>query len=206
MFRSLGFRIWRGWDSTLVYAYAAQCRQCFPLAVCAYYVIVVVCITWGYNVHISDSNDDDVNTGHGSLGAARPRKKKTLLQSGCRTIATPTSEALSVPVIGFSNPWPLDTTSVPASTYPNWRGCSLSRFSPLPCRGWCLQDLGWCSRRYRGWCPRHRGTNAWLGISLLAPTDSLESKSFFAYKVEFIFFGINSLLYMKNNQTKKIIT
>jgi hypothetical protein len=44
------------------------------------------------------------------------------------------------------------------------------------------------------------GANAWLGVSLLAPTDLLESKSFFAYKVEFFkFFCINSLLYMKNN-------
>jgi hypothetical protein len=34
-----------------------------------------------------------------------------------------------------------------------------------------------------------KGANAWLGVSLLAPADSLESISFFAYKVEsFLFF------------------
>jgi hypothetical protein len=59
-----------------------------------------------------------------------------------------------------------------------------------------------------GWVHAPPRANAWLGVSLLAPADSLESKSFFAYKVEsfFFLFCINSLLYMKNNQTKKIIT
>jgi hypothetical protein len=49
--------------------------------------------------------------------------------------------------------------------------------------------------------------NAWLGVSLLAPVDSLESKPFFAYKVEsFLFFLYKFFVVMKNNQTKKIVT
>jgi hypothetical protein len=83
-------------------------------------VIIVVCITSGHNADISDLDDDDVNTGHGPSGIVRPRKRKTLLQSGHPTIIAPTSKAPSAPMIGFLNPWPLDTTSIPASTYPKW--------------------------------------------------------------------------------------
>jgi hypothetical protein len=36
--------------------------------------------------------------------------------------------------------------------------------------------------------PIHPWANAWLGVSLLAPMDSLEFISFFAYKVESFFF------------------
>jgi hypothetical protein len=68
----------------------------------------------------SDSDSDDVNTAHGSSGVGRPRKRTTLLQTGRWTIAAPASEAPSAPALAFSNPWPLETTTVPPSPYPNW--------------------------------------------------------------------------------------
>jgi hypothetical protein len=88
--------------------------------VCANYNFRVVCITAGRNVDNSDSDDDDVNTAHGSSGTGRPRKKKTLLQTGRRTIVAPASEAPSALALAFSNPWPSETTSILPSAYPNW--------------------------------------------------------------------------------------
>jgi hypothetical protein len=74
----------------------------------------------GNHVNISNSNDNNLDIGHISLGAARPKKKKTLPRPGHRTLAAHIPEALTVLAIGFSNTWSADTATVLVGSYPNW--------------------------------------------------------------------------------------
>jgi hypothetical protein len=72
------------------------------------------------NVDISDSDDDNLNTSHGSSGVAGPKKKKTLLRPNHRTLAALAQEASTASAIGFSKTWPTNTATVLVRSYPNW--------------------------------------------------------------------------------------
>jgi hypothetical protein len=68
------------------------------------------------DIDISDSNEDDVDTGHGSSAAARTEKRKTLPPPNCKTLSAPTQEAPTAPAIGFSNTWAMDTSTIPSGS------------------------------------------------------------------------------------------
>jgi hypothetical protein len=70
----------------------------------------------GDDIDISDSNEDDIDTGHGSLAAAGTKKRKTLPPSNCKMLSAPTQEALIAPAIGFSDTWAMDTDTIPSES------------------------------------------------------------------------------------------
>jgi hypothetical protein len=63
----------------------------------------------GNNVDILDTKDNNVDTSHGSSGAARAKKRKISLWPGHRTLAALAQEATIAPALGFSNSWQTDS-------------------------------------------------------------------------------------------------
>jgi hypothetical protein len=68
------------------------------------------------DIDISDSNEDDVDIGHGSSAAAGTKKRKTLPPPNCKTLSAPIQEAPTAPAIGFSNIWAMDTNTIPSGS------------------------------------------------------------------------------------------
>ena len=68
------------------------------------------------DIDISDSYEDNVDTGHGSLAMARTKKKKTLPPPNYKMLSAPTQEAPTAPVIGFLDTWAMDTDTIPSES------------------------------------------------------------------------------------------
>jgi hypothetical protein len=81
---------------------------------------VRLCCISGNDIDSSDSDENNVDTGHGSSAVAGLKKRKTLLPSNWRMLAASTQEVATAPVKGFSNTWPIETGTALRGSYPNW--------------------------------------------------------------------------------------
>jgi hypothetical protein len=89
-----------------------MCRKYPTSTGASCYEFRLLCGISGDDIDISDSNEDDVDAGHGSSAAVGTKKRKTLPPPNCKTLSAPIQEAPTVPAIGFSNTWAMDTGTI----------------------------------------------------------------------------------------------
>jgi hypothetical protein len=74
----------------------------------------------GDDVDISDSDDEDVHTGHGSSAVAETKKQKAKRTPNRRALAAVTEEAPTQLAMVYTNNWAVDAGGAPAGGYSTW--------------------------------------------------------------------------------------